>query len=126
MYDLAWADGVTYGDVYLQNEQEMSAYNFTHAPVATLLDWFETCEAESRRLAETELPLPAYEMVLKASHVFNLLDARGALSVTERQRYLLRVRAIARGAAQVWLARREQLGFPLLRRAAPAKAAADD
>ena len=81
VYDLAWTDGpVTYGDVHLQNEQEMSAYNFTHAPVDTLFDWFETCEAESRRLAEYELPLPAYEMVLKASHVFNLLDARrGAL-----------------------------------------------
>ena len=134
VYDLAWADGVTYGDVYLQNEQEMVRLQL-HAragryPCSTgsrpAKPRFETCEAESRRLAETELPLPAYEMVLKASHVFNLLDARGALSVTERQRYLLRVRAIARGAARVWLARREQLGFPLLRRAAPAKAAADD
>ena len=127
VYDLAWNEGVTYGDVHLQNEREMSAYNFTHAPVDTLFDWFETCEAESGRLAEAELPLPAYEMVLKASHVFNLLDARGALSVTERQRYLLRVRTIARGAARAWLARREQLGFPLLRsEAEPAKAAADD
>ena len=127
VYDLAWNEGVTYGDVHLQNEQEMSAYNFTQlAPVDTLFDWFETCEAESGRLAEAELPLPAYEMVLKASHVFNLLDARGALSVTERQRYLLRVRTIARGAARAWLARREQLGFPLLRSAGPAKAAADD
>ena len=131
VYDLAWTHAVTYGDVHLQNEREMSAYNFTHAPVDTLFDWFETCEAESRRLAESELPLPAYEMVLKASHVFNLLDARGALSVTERQRYLLRVRAIARGTARAWLARREQLGFPLLRGAgasgsAPARAAADD
>ena len=133
VYDLAWTDAVTYGDVHLQNEQEMSAYNFTHAPVDTLFGWFETCEAESRRLAETALPLPAYEMVLKASHVFNLLDARGALSVTERQRRLLRVRAIARGAARAWLARREELGFPLLRPAAAspapsaaAKAAADD
>ena len=120
VYDLAWTDTVTYGDVYLQNEQEMSAYNFVHAAVDTLFDWFETCEAESRRLAEIELPIPAYEMVLKASHLFNLLDARGALSVTERQRYLLRVRGIARGAAQGWLARREQLGFPLLRGREPA------
>ena len=115
VYDLAWTDAVTYGDLYLQNEQEMSAYNFEHAPVDTLFDWFETCETESRRLVEAELPIPAYEMVLKASHLFNLLDARGALSVTERQRYLLRVRGIARGTAQGWLARREQLGFPLLR-----------
>ena len=128
VYDLAWTDAVTYGDLYLQNEQEMSAYNFTHAAVDILFDWFETCEAESRRLATADLPLPAYEMVLKASHVFNLLDARGALSVTERQRYLLRVRAVTRGAARAWLARREQLGFPLLRRTGPAsaKAAADD
>ena len=128
VYDLAWTEGVTYGDVHLQNEREMSAYNFTHAPVDTLFDWFETCEAESGRLADADLPIPAYEMVLKASHVFNLLDARGALSVTERQRYLLRVRTIARGAARAWLDRREELGFPLLRRAGPesAKAAADD
>ena len=126
VYDLAWTGGVTYGDVYLQNEREMSAYNFTHAPVDTLFEWFETCEGESGRLTEAELPIPAYEMVLKASHVFNLLDARGALSVTERQRYLLRVRTIARGAARAWLARREQLGFPLLRRAEAARAAADD
>ena len=128
VYDLAWTDDVTYGDVHLQNEREMSAWNFTHAPVDTLFDWFGSCEAESGRLAEAELPLPAYEMVLKASHVFNLLDARGALSVTERQRYLLRVRTIARGAAHAWLAARERLGFPLLegRAPAPAKAAADD
>ena len=128
VYDLAWNEAVTYGDVYLQNEQEMSAYNFRHAPVDTLFDWFETCEAQSARLTEAELPIPAYEMVLKASHVFNLLDARGALSVTERQRYLLRVRTIARGVAHAWLARREQLGFPLLESGAPgrAKAAADD
>ena len=116
VYDLSWTDGVTYGDVHLQNEREMSAYNFSHAPVETLFDWFSTCEAESGRLAELRLPLPAYEMVLKASHVFNLLDARGALSVTERQRYLLRVRTIARGAARAWLAERERLGFPLLKR----------
>ena len=126
VYDLAWTDTVTYGDVYLQNEQEMSAYNFLHAPVDTLFDWFETCETESRRLVEAELPIPAYEMVLKASHLFNLLDARGALSVTERQRYLLRVRGIARGAAQGWLARREQLGFPLLRGREPGPAPAPE
>ena len=117
VYDLAWSDGITYGDVHLQNEREMSAYNFAHAPVATLFDWFATCEEESGRLAALGLPLPAYEMVLKASHLFNLLDARGALSVTERQRRLLRVRAIARGAARAWLAERERLGFPLLKRA---------
>ena len=128
VHDIAWTDGVTYGDIHLQDEQEMSAYNFTHAPVDTLFEWFETCEAQSRRLAGTELPVPAYEMVLKASHVFNLLDARGALSVTERQRYLLRVRTVARSAARAWLARREQLGFPLLRRGAGTtrKAAVDD
>ena len=117
LYDLVWTHGphgtVTYGDVYLQNEREMSAFNFEHADIASLFAWFDTCERECRRLTEHELPLPAYEMTLKASHTFNLLDARGALSVTERQRFILRVRALARGVAHAYLASRQALGFPL-------------
>ena len=117
VYDLVWTEGpqgvVTYGDVYKQNEVEMSAYNFEHADVASLFGWFDTCERESQRLIELGLPLPAYEMVLKASHTFNLLDARRAISVTERQGYILRVRALARAVAEAYYARREALGFPM-------------
>lgn len=118
VFDLTWADGplgkVTYGDVYHQNEVEMSAYNFEHADVPSLFDWFDRCEAESQLLIERGLPLPAYEMVLKASHTFNLLDARHAISVTERQRFILRVRAMARDVAQAYYEAREALGFPML------------
>lgn len=118
IYDLVWTRGdsgtVTYGDVFHQNEVEMSAYNFEHADVASLFNWFDTCESESQRLIELDLPLPAYEMMLKASHTFNLLDARHAISVTERQRYILRVRTLARNVAQAYYARRESLGFPML------------
>ena len=118
VYDLVWTRGdsgtVTYGDVFHQNEVEMSAYNFEHADVASLFNWFDTCESESQRLIELDLPLPAYEMMLKASHTFNLLDARHAISVTERQRYILRVRTLARNVAQAYYARRESLGFPML------------
>lgn len=119
VYDLVWTDSgsgpVTYGDVFHQNEVEMSAYNFEHADTQALFDWFDACEAESGRLVAAELPLPAYDQVLKASHTFNLLDARHAISVTERQRYILRVRELARAVAESYLARREALGFPLLR-----------
>ncbi len=122
VFDLTWAetpDGpVTYGDVFHQNEVEMSAYNFEHADVESLFAWFDTCERECRRLLELDLALPAYEQVLKASHTFNLLDARHAISVTERQRYILRVRALARAVAEAYLASRERLGFPMLRREA--------
>jgi glycyl-tRNA synthetase alpha chain len=118
VFDLVWTNGpdgpVTYGDVYHQNEVEMSAYNFEHADVESLLGWFDTCERESNRLIEIGLPLPAYEMVLKASHTFNLLDARNAISVTERQRYILRVRTLSRQVAEAYYAARERLGFPLL------------
>ena len=121
VFDLVWAEGphgrVTYGDVFHQNEVEMSAYNFEHADVESLFAWFDTCERECRRLLELGLALPAYEQVLKASHTFNLLDARHAISVTERQRYILRVRALARAVAEAYLASRERLGFPMLRRA---------
>lgn len=118
VYDLVWADGpmgkVTYGDVFHQNEVEMSAYNFEQAEVENLFLQFDTCERESARMIEAGLPLPAYELVLKASHTFNLLDARKAISVTERQRFILRVRTLARAVAQAYYDRRESLGFPML------------
>jgi glycyl-tRNA synthetase alpha chain len=118
VYDLVWTQGqqgiVTYGDVFHQNEVEQSVYNFEQADTAALFAWFDTCERESQRLIEAGLPLPAYEQTLKASHTFNLLDARHALSVPERQRYILRVRMLARAVAQAYYAVREALGFPLL------------
>ena len=118
MYQLTWTAGplgrVTYGDVYHQNEVEQSRYNFEEANTKNLFAWFDTCEAECTRLLEKNLPLPAYEQVLKASHTFNLLDARRAISVTERQRYILRVRTLARGVAQAYYNAREALGFPML------------
>ena len=116
VYDLIWTQGpqgiVTYGDVFLQNEREQSAYNFEHANVAELFHRFDACEAEALKLVELGLPLPAYDQVCKASHSFNLLDARRAISVTERQRYILRVRTLARGVAEVYFAQRQKLGFP--------------
>jgi len=107
---------VTYGDVFHQNEVEQSTYNFEHANVAELLHWFDVCEGEAKKLVEAGLPLPAYEQVMKASHTFNLLDARRAISVTERQRYILRVRTLSREVAQAYYAQREKLGFPGLKR----------
>jgi len=105
---------ITYGDVFHQNEVEQSKYNFEQADVALLLRHFEDHERECQRLLAAKLPLPAYEQALKASHTFNLLDARRAISVTERQRYILRVRALASGVAKAYLESREALGFPLL------------
>ena len=117
IYDLVWTEGpegpVTYGDVFHQNEVEMSTYNYEQAPVEQLFGQFDHYEAESQRLIDEGLPLPAYEMVMKASHVFNLLDARHAISVTERQRFILRVRTLARGVAQAYFDARKALGFPL-------------
>jgi glycyl-tRNA synthetase alpha chain len=104
---------VTYGDVFHQQEVEMSAYNFEHANVDVLLEQFNNYEREAQKLVELRLPLPAYEMVIRASHVFNLLDARHAISVTERQRYILRVRHLSREVAQVYYQAREALGFPM-------------
>lgn len=119
LFDLVWtqtpAGIVTYGDIFHQNEVEMSTYNFEQADVAALLEQFAYYERECERLLNLELPLPAYEMVLKASHTFNLLDAREAISVTERQAYILRVRKLAQGVAKAYYAARERLGFPLLR-----------
>jgi glycyl-tRNA synthetase alpha chain len=117
IYDLVWADGpagrVTYGDVFHQNEVEMSRYNFEEADVEQLFRFFDHYEKEALRLVEKSLPLPAYEMVMKASHTFNLLDARHAISVTERQRFILRVRTLARAVAQAYFDARAELGFPM-------------
>lgn len=103
IYDLVWTDGprgkVLYGDVFHQNEVEQSAYNFEHADVEALFKTFDQCEKDSQKLMSHNLPLPAYEQVMKASHAFNLLDARHAISVTERQRYILRVRALSKACA---------------------------
>jgi len=119
VFDLMWTDGllgrVTYGDVFHQNEVEQSKYNFEEADTKNLFSWFDTCEHECQRLLGKNLPLPAYEQVLQASHIFNLLDARRAISVTERQRYILRVRTLARGVAEAYYQSREALGFPLLK-----------
>src|SRR4051812_41082102 len=116
IYDLVWVDGVTYRDVYHQNEVEQSKYNFEAADVEWLLRLFNDYEGEAKRLVEAGLVLPAYEMVLKCSHTFNLLDARGAISVTERQAYIGRVRELARMVAKAYYASREALGFPMLKR----------
>jgi len=122
VFDIVWTESaagpVTYGDIYHQNEVEMSAFNFEHADTAALFQAFEQSERQSQLLIEKNLPLPAYEMVLKASHVFNLLDARHAISVSERQRYILRVRALALAVAQSYYEKRADLGFPLLQAAA--------
>jgi glycyl-tRNA synthetase alpha chain len=116
IFDLVWTDiggrKVTYGEVFHQNEVEQSTYNFEHADTQSLFAWFDTCEGEASKLVEADLPLPAYEQVLKASHTFNLLDARRAISVTERQRFILRVRNLSRMVAEAYFARREALGFP--------------
>ena len=117
IYDIVWTDGpdgvVTYGDVFKQNEVEMSAFNFEHVDVDTLFRNFDDCERQCETLIQKQLALPAYEQVLKASHYFNLLDARNAISVTERQRFILRVRTLARAVAEAYYLSRKQLGFPL-------------
>lgn len=119
MFDLVWAQGpygkITYGDVFHQNEVEMSAFNFEHANIDLLFKAFDTYEQEAERLTLLNLPLAAYEMVLKASHTFNLLDARSAISVTERQHYILRVRKLSFKVAESYYQAREKLGFPGLK-----------
>ena len=119
VYDLVWNNSdsqrVTYGDVYHQNEVEMSAYNFEHANTEILFKQFSDCESEALALIDKKLALPAYEMMVRASHTFNLLDARHAISVTERQRYILRVRTLARAIAEAYYETRESLGFPMLK-----------
>ena len=117
IFDLVWTEGpqgiVSYRDVFHQNEVEQSSFNFEHADVDYLFSFFDQCEKDSQKLVKKNLPLPAYEMALKASHAFNLLDARHAISVTERQRFILRVRALTRDVAKTYYDSREALGFPI-------------
>ena len=120
VFDLVWTPGITYRDVYHQNEVEQSTYNFEHSDAATLFRHFGDHEAGAKRLIEAQLALPAYEQVLKAAHTFNLLDARGAISVTERQAYIGRIRKLAQSVAQSYHESRERLGFPMLREKAAA------
>ncbi len=120
IFDLVWGHGpqgiVTYGDIYRQNEVEQSHYNFELADTDALFHWFDVCESQCQLLVEKKLPLPAYEQVMKASHAFNLLDARHAISVTERQRFILRVRGLSRSVAECYYDSREALGFPLIKK----------
>ena len=122
IFDIVWTDGplgrITYRDVFHQNEVEQSRYNFEEANVESLFAAFEQCEHENARLIELNLALPAYEQALAASHAFNLLDARQAISVTERQRYILRVRTMARAVAEAYYESRRALGFPMVESAA--------
>jgi len=117
VYDLVWTKSmngvVRYGDIFHQNEVEQSAYNFEKANTEDLFSSFEAFERQANALIEDGLPLPAYDQALKASHAFNLLDARGAISVTERQRYILRIRDLSRQVAEAYYAAREALGFPV-------------
>jgi glycyl-tRNA synthetase alpha chain len=119
IFDVVWADGpfgtITYGDVFHQNEVEQSIYNFEKADTAVLSAQFDAHEIACRHLLDDKLVLPAYEQMVKASHLFNLLDARHAVSVTERQRFILRVRTLARAVAEAYLASRDALGFPLIK-----------
>jgi len=121
VFDLVWTPGVTYRDVYHQNEVEQSRYNFELASTEVLFRHFGDFEAEAKRLIAAQCVLPGYEMVMKASHTFNLLDARGAISVTERAAYIARVRGLARAVAQAYYESRERLGFPMLNQAAAPK-----
>jgi glycyl-tRNA synthetase alpha chain len=113
VYDLVWTPGVTYGDVTHQNEVEQSRYNFELADTDLLFRHFGEYEADAKRLVEAQCTLPAYERVLQCSHTFNLLDARGAISTTERNTYIGRVRDLARSVAKAYYASREKLGFPM-------------
>ncbi len=115
VYDIEWVEGITYGDVFHRNEVEQSYYNFQIADTALLFTLFEQYEKEAVRIIEQGFVLPAYDYVLKCSHTFNLLDARGAISVSERTAYIARVRNMARLCAQAYLDQREKLGYPLLK-----------
>jgi glycyl-tRNA synthetase alpha chain len=125
VFDLTWTEGVSYGDVYHQNEVEQSKYNFEHSNVGWLRQQFNDYESEAQRLMQAELPLPGFEMVMKCSHTFNLLDARGAISTTERAAYIGRVRALARRVAQSYYDAREKLGFPMCRSTSPLRGGKD-
>ena len=117
VYNLTWTDGLSYGDVYKQNEVEQSTYNFEHSDAEFLFTAFSAHEKQAKHLIDAQLALPAYEQVLKAAHSFNLLDARGAISVTERAAYIGRIRTLARSVAQCYYESRERLGFPMAPRA---------
>lgn len=121
VYDLAWNDTITYGDIHYQTEVQFSKYNFEEADVSMLSTTFQAFEAEGTRLIKKGLPLPAYDYCIKTSHVFNLLDARGAISVAERTGYIARVRALARLCAESYLREREAMGYPLLKAASRAR-----
>ena len=116
VYDITWVGDITYGDVYHQNEVEQSGYNFEIANTEMLFDLFDMYETEANHILEKGLVLPAYDYVLKCSHTFNLLDARGAISVSERQGYIARVRQMARACAHAYVEQREKLGYPLLKK----------
>ena len=117
VYDVAYAPGVRYGDVYKRAEWEWSTYNFEQADVPAHFRAFDQSESECKRLVNLGLVLPAYDFVTKAAHQFNVLDARGAIGVTERARFIGRVRALARAVAEAWLTQRKELGFPLMKEA---------
>ena len=116
VYDLKWNESIKYGEVHHQQEVEQSIYNFEQADVKMLLEFFNRYEEEANRLISKSLVIPAYEYCLKCSHTFNLLDARGAISVTERTGYIARVRNIARACAEEYIKQREAMGFPLLKK----------
>jgi glycyl-tRNA synthetase alpha chain len=115
IFEIRWNDRLSYGDIYLQAEIENSTYNFEASDPETLFGLFGIYEREANRLMQAKLVLPAFDQVLKCSHTFNLLDARGVISVTERTRYIGRIRSLARQVAQLYLQQREALGFPLLK-----------
>ena len=119
VYDIEWVDGIKYGEVHHTSEVEFSHYNFEDADTDMLFKLFDMYEKEALRLLEKELVLPAYDYCLKCSHTFNLLDARGAISVTERTGYIGRIRKIARLSAKCYLESREKMGFPLLKKTSP-------
>ncbi len=126
VYDLLWTDGITYGDIHHETERQFSKYNFEEADVAMLSAAFQAWESETQRLLQMGLILPAYDSCIKTSHLFNLLDARGAISVAERTRYIGRVRGLAHRCAKGYLAQREEMGYPLLKPGAPATRAKMD
>jgi glycyl-tRNA synthetase alpha chain len=113
VYDIQWTDGISYGDVFLQNEKEQSSYNFKFSDSEFLLKAFASHAKQANKLVEENLALPAYEQVLKAAHTFNLLDARGVISVTERADYIGKIRDISRNVASAYLMSRKKLGFPM-------------
>jgi glycyl-tRNA synthetase alpha chain len=121
VFDLQWTDTVRYGDVHHETEVQFSIYNFDQAHVQSLFTMYDLHEQEAKRLLAEGLVLPAYDQCMKTSHLFNVLDARGAISVTERATYIARVRGLARACAEGWLKQREAKGFPLLARGATPK-----